>query len=99
MIQALKGDLGSLDTFISPKCTGLLGAIRDGKATEKQIDEFKKLFVGFKPVGAPRSEGGAKVMSIRNAENATITFKVKKEGDDFKVTEMTVKASATKKSR
>lgn len=98
MIQALKGEVSGLEGFISPKCKGVLGDIRDGKATEKQIDDFKKLFVGFKPVSA-RNESGAKVLTIRNAENATITFKVKKDGEDFKVTEMTVKAGAAKKSR
>lgn len=98
MIQALKGGVSGIEGFISPKCKGLLGDIRDGKATEKQLEEFKKLFEGFKPVSA-RNESGAKVLTIRNAENATITFKVKKEGEDYKVTEMTVKPGATKKGR
>lgn len=98
MVQALKGEVSGLEGFISPKCKGLLGDIRDGKATEKQLDDFKKLFVGFKPVNA-RNEGGAKVLTIRNGENATITFKVKKEGEDYKVTEMTVKPGSTKKGR
>lgn len=96
VIQALKGDVSGLEDFISPKCKGLLGDIRDGTATEKQIEDFKKLFVGFKPISA-RNESGAKLLTIRNADNATITFKVKKEGDDYKVIEMTVKQPATKK--
>lgn len=99
VIQALKGDASGLEDFISPKCKGVLGDIRDGKATEKQIADLKKLFVGFQPVGRPKTENGAKVMTIRNADNSTITFRVKKEGEEFKVIEMTVKAGAAKKGR
>ncbi|MFM9960489.1 MAG: hypothetical protein ACKV2Q_04605 [Planctomycetaceae bacterium] len=98
VLKALSGEVGSLEDFISPKCKGVLGDIRDGKATEKQIDELKKLFVGIKPVGA-RNESGTKVLTIRNADNATISFKVKKEGENYKVIEMTVKPGTTKKSR
>ncbi len=98
VIQALKGDASGLEDFISPKCKGVLGDIRDGKATEKQIDDLKKLFVGIKGVGS-KSENGAKVLTLRNAENSTITFRVKKEGEEFKVIEMTVKAGAAKKGR
>ena len=100
MIQALKGDASAVTEFISPKCKGLLGDIRDGKATEKQIEDFKKLFVGFQPVGRPKTENGTKVLTIRNADNTIITFRVKKEGEDFKVIEMTTKAgTAPKKGR
>lgn len=98
MIQALKGELTGVEEFISPKCKGVLGDIRDGKATEKQIEDLKKLFVGIKGVGA-RNDNGAKLLTLRNADNATITFRVKKEGEEFKVIEMTVKAAATKKGR
>lgn len=98
MIQALKGDTSSLTEFISPKCKGVLGDIRDGKATEKQIEDLKKTFSGMKGVSA-KNDSGAKVLTLRNADNATITFRVKKEGEDFKVIEMTVKAGATKKGR
>jgi hypothetical protein len=98
VIQAMKGDVSGVADFISPKCKGVLGDIRDGKATEKQIEELKKTFTGIKGVGA-RNESGAKVLTLRNADNATITFKVKKEGEDFKIIEMTVKAGTTKKAR
>lgn len=98
VIQALKGDASGLEEFISPKCKGVLGDIRDGKATEKQIDDLKKLFTGLKGVGS-KSENGAKVLTLRNADNSTITFRVKKEGEEFKVIEMTVKAGVAKKGR
>ena len=100
IVQLLKGDASSLAEFISPKCKGVLGDVRDGKATEKQIEDLKKLFVGIQPVGRPKTENGTKVMTIRNADHTTITFRVKKEGEDFKVTEMTTKAgTAPKKGR
>lgn len=98
MIQALKGDVSGLGEYISPKCKGVLGDIRDGKATEKQIDDLKKLFAGIKGVGS-KNDNGAKVLTLRNADNSTITFRVKKEGGEFKVIEMTVKAGAAKKGR
>lgn len=98
MIQALKGDASGLEDFISPKCRGVLGDIRDGKATEKQIEDLKKVFAGIKGIGA-RNDNGAKVLTLRNADNSTITFRVKKEGEEFKVIEMTVKAGAAKKGR
>ena len=46
---------------------------------------------------SPRAEPGAKALMLRNSESATITFKLKEEGEDFKVIEMTVKPAATKK--
>ena len=98
MIQALKGDTSGLVEFISPKCKGVLGDIRDGKATEKQIDELKKLFAGVKGIGS-KTDNGAKVLTLRNSDNSTITFRVKKEGEEFKVIEMTVKAGVAKKGR
>ncbi len=99
VVQILKGEASGLAEFISPKCKGVLGDIRDGKATEKQIDDLKKLFVGFQPVGRPKTENGAKVMTIRNADNSTTTFRVKKESEEFRVIEMTVKAGVAKKGR
>lgn len=87
----MKGDITGLDEFISPKCTGVLGAVRDGKATAEQIDDLKKLFNGLKQGSAPRNENGTWALSVRNGDNATIAFRVKKEGDTFKVIEMTVK--------
>jgi len=80
-----------LADFISPKCKGVLADIRDGKATEKQIDDLRKQFTGVKGVGA-KTENGVRVLTLRNAG-------VKKEGEDFKVIEMTVKAGAAKKGR
>ncbi len=93
----MRGDISGLEEFISPKCKGPLGDIRDGKASEKQIEDLKKLFTGIKGGSTPRNENGAWSMSVRNADNATISFKVKKEGEDFKVIEMTVKAGTAKK--
>ena len=98
MIQALKGDTSNLTEFISPKCKGVLGDIRDGKATEKQIDELKKTFAGTKLVSS-KKDSGVEVLTLRNADSATITFRIKKEGDDFKVIEMSVKAGTAKKGR
>lgn len=97
VLQLLSGDVSGLEEFISPKCKGLLGDVRDGKATEQQKEELKKLFVGLQAVGKPRVDSGAKVLTVRNSDGATITFKVKKEGESQKVTEMTVKQATTKK--
>ena len=98
VVQILKGEASGLEDFISPKCKGVLGDIRDGKATEKQIDDLKKQFAGVKGVGT-KTESGVKVLTLRNADNSTITVRVKKEGEDFKVIEMTIKAGAAKKGR
>ncbi len=97
VLQLLGGELSGLEEFISPKCKGMLGDVRDGKATDQQKEELKKLFNGLQATGKPKLENGAKVITVRNADGAIITFKVKKEGDDQKVTEMTVKQSTTKR--
>ncbi len=97
VLQLLTGDLSGLEEFISPKCKGLLADVRDGKATDQQKDELKKLFAGLQAAGKPRVESGAKVITVRNAEGSMITFKVKKEGESQKVTEMTVKQATIKK--
>ncbi len=95
----MRGDITGLEEFISAKCKGPLGDVRDGKATEKQIEDLKKTFTGLKEGSKPRNEGGAWSLSVRNADNAIISFKVKKEGEDYKVIEMTVKAGTAKKNR
>jgi hypothetical protein len=97
VLQLLTGEISGLEEFISPNCKGLLGDVRDGKATDQQKDELKKLFAGLQAVGKPRVDSGAKVISVRNAEGSMITFKVKKEGESQKVTEMSVKKGTTKK--
>ena len=97
VLQLLGGELSGLEEFISPKCKGMLGDVRDGKATDQQKVELQKLFNGLQATGKPKLENGAKVITVRNAEGAIITFKVKKEGEDQKVTEMTVKQSTTKR--
>lgn len=98
VVQILNGDVSDVAGFISPKCKGTLGELRDGKATEKQVADLKRQFTGLVPVSA-KTESGAKVLTLRNGDNSTITFKVKKEGEDYKVTEMTVKATTAKKGR
>ena len=97
VVQLLAGDISGLEEFISPKCKGPLADVRDGKATDKQKDELKKLFTGLQGAGKPRMESSAKVIPVRNAEGATITFRVKKENDSHKIIEMTVEPSSSKK--
>ncbi len=98
IIQLLAGDVSGLEEYISPKCKGILGNIRDGHATDKQKEDLKKLFSGhLQRLAKSRTESGAKVMSIRNDDGATITFKVKKEGEVQRIIEMDVKPASTKK--
>ena len=96
-MQVLNGEVGGLAQFISPKCQGVLGDLRDGKATQKQLEELKKNFSGLKRFNSMLEGSSTRVLILNNADNAIITFKVKKEGADFKVIEMTVKPAATKK--
>lgn len=98
VVQVLNGDVSGLAEFIGPNCKGVLGDLRDGKATEKQVADLKRQLTGLVPLSA-KSESGARVLTLRNGDNSTITFKVKKVGDDYKVTEMTVKATTAKKGR
>lgn len=95
----MRGDVSGLEEYISANCKGVLGDVRDGKATEKQIEDLKKVFTGLKEGSKPRNENGTWSLSVRNADNATISFKVKKQGEDYKVLEMTVKAGTAKKNR
>ena len=100
MLQLLAGDAKGLSEFISPKIKGILGDVRDGKATEKQVEELKKTFTNINLVGKPKKEASTTVYTLKNGDGATITLKVKKEAEDFRLTEYTVKApAASKKSR
>jgi hypothetical protein len=99
VVQLLSGSVSGLEEFISPKCKGPLADVREGKASDKQIEEMKKLFQGLQPVGKPRKESGATVLSVKNADGTMITFRIKKEEESFKVIEMTVKPASTKRSR
>ena len=62
-------------------------------------EELKKTFTNISLVGKPKKESGATVFILKNADGATITMRVKKEGEDFRLTEYIVKAPASKKSR
>ena len=100
VVQLLSGSVSGLDEFISAKFKGpYLGDVREGKASDKQIEEMKKIFQGLQPVGKPRKESGATVLSVKNADGATITFRVKKEDETYQVIEMSVKQATSKKSR
>ena len=92
------GEPAGLDEFISSRCKGLLADVRDGKATDEQLEDSQKLFTGLQPAGRPRTQDGEWFLSSRNSEGTTITFRVKKEGTAYKVLGMTTaKSSGGKK--
>ncbi len=81
-----KGDFDSVEPYISTRATGQLKELRTKTLSDAKKQELKEKFGKLQPTSA-KGIGGGKQFALRSG-NTLFTFTVKKEGDDYKVTEL-----------
>lgn len=83
-----KGEFASLESHISPKALGQLKELRTNSLSDSKKEELKGKF-GQPALAAQKGVGGGKELTLRNG-NTFIKLTVKKEGSDYKVTDMSI---------
>lgn len=86
MTAVSKGDFDSVEPYISTRATGQLKELRTKTLSDAKKQELKEKFGKLQPTSA-KGIGGGKQFALRSG-NTLFTFTVKKEGDDYKVTEL-----------
>ncbi|NQV26862.1 MAG: hypothetical protein HQ518_21130 [Rhodopirellula sp.] len=88
----MQGKYDGLDEFVSTKSRGLTEKIRSGSLTTTEKDDLKKTFAQPQLVGQPRTINGSRTVTL-NSGDQVITLVSKKQGSDWKVSSITIRAA------
>jgi hypothetical protein len=88
----MQGNDESLKEFVSTTGRGLIEKIRSGSLTTDEKDDLKKTFAQPKLVGQPRTINGSRTVTL-NSGDQVISIVSKKQGADWKVSSITIKAA------
>lgn len=91
----MSGKTDGLAEHVGARTTGTLASIRSGKLSAKELTELKETFARPQLIGTKRISGGTQI-NLRSGTQI-INLTVKKEGDAFKVTDMKIRASSTRR--
>lgn len=91
----MNGKPADIGKFVGKRATGTLATIRTGKLSAKQAAELKATFAQPQLIGQKRVSGGTQINLRSGSQIINIT--VKKEGDAFKVTDMKISKSSTRR--
>jgi len=83
------GNTNTAGEYVSSKAKGALAQLREGGLDDDKTEELTNLFIPFDKLSAGSDQSSNTSRSVRNSKKQTITFKLKKEDDVFKITEMT----------
>lgn len=90
LVSALMNGKGDdLEQHISRNARTTLQKIREGKLTDSEKEKLKKTFTNPQLSAPPRNNKGGRQISLRS-ETDNIILLVKKEGEHWKVAEMTI---------
>jgi hypothetical protein len=89
----MQGKYEELNKYVSGRARGELQKIGAGKLTDGEKAELKQTFAQPQLAGQPRNARGGRQIVLKSGEN-TITILVKKEGTDWKVSELSIRSSA-----
>jgi len=92
VLGLMNGKTEGLAAHIGKRATGTLASARLGKLTAKQTAELKQAFAQPQLIGV-KSVSGGKQINLRSGTQI-IQLTVKKEGKDFKVTDMKIRKSS-----
>ena len=92
------GEYKDLAKYVSSRGRGDLLKIRGGKLSDADKERFKKLFENPQLAAPPRNKSGGRQIALRAGEEV-VTLLVKKEGDAYKVAEMSIRKSSTRGRR
>lgn len=84
----MKGETAELGQYVSKSARGALDRIRTGKLVDGEADRFKKTFTNPRMLSERAARGGRQLNLQSETDN--ISLLVKKEGDAWKVAEMTI---------
>ena len=88
----MQGKHEGLKEFVSTTGRGLTEKIRSGSLTTVEKDDLKKTFAQPKLVGTPRTIRGSRTVTL-NSGSQVITLVSKKQGSDWKVSSISIKAA------
>jgi len=92
LMQGKPADIGK---YVGKRATGDLATIRTGKLSAKRAAELKATFAKPTLIGQKRVSGGTQI-NLRSGEQV-INITVKKEGGVFKVTDMKIRKSSSRR--
>lgn len=88
----MQGKHEGLKEFVSTRGRGLTEKIRSGSLTAAEKDDLKKTFAQPQLVGTPRTIRGSRTVTL-NSAGQIITLVSKKQGSDWKVSSISIKAA------
>lgn len=89
----MQGKHEGLKEFVSTTGRGLIEKIRSGSLTTEEKDDLKKTFAQPQLVGTPRTIRGSRTVTL-NSDGQVITLVSKKQGSDWKVSSISIKAAS-----
>lgn len=89
------GKYDGLNKMVSTRGRGLIEKLRSGSLTKTEKDDLKKQFASPKLVGPPRTIRGSRTVMLNNGTEL-ITIVSKKQGADWKVSSITIRAAKKK---
>lgn len=91
----MQGKPADIKKYVGKRATGTLASIRTGKLSAKQTAELKTTFAKPQLIGQKRVSGGTQI-NLRSGEQI-INITVKKEASAFKVTDMKIRKSSSRR--
>jgi|GEM_PF-1398335 len=86
----MKGEYKDMEKYVSRRARGDLQKIGAGKLTDGEKTEYKETFAKPQLAVQPRNARGGRQIVLQSGEKM-ITILVKKEGDDWRVSELSIR--------
>ena len=97
--KAIKnGEQAGLAAFISPRATGVLASLRDGKLSAERLVELKQQMAQVKLLKT-RTSGSSKTISLQNEEGRIFRFTCRKENGIYVIREFVNKEPSKRNRR
>jgi len=90
-----EGKYDGLNKMVSTRGRGVIEKLRKGSLTKTEKDDLKKTFASPKLVGQPRTIRGNRTVTLNNGTQR-ITIVSKKQGSDWKVSSISIRAAKKK---
>jgi len=84
------GKYEGLNEFVSQRGRGILEKVRLGRLSDDEKKELKETFAEPQLAAPPRNASGGRQINLRSGSQL-ITILVKREGDDWKVSELSIR--------
>ena len=92
----MNGKPAGIGKYVGKRATGDLATIRTGKLSAKRVAELKATFARPTLISQPKRISGGTQINLRSGEQV-INITVKKEGGAFKVSDMKIRKSSSRR--